>query len=160
LVLVAVGLHFIHDYTIAMWAVICQNVGLTLVTHVLADRRYALSWERSYAARLLEFGWPMLASSILLYVVMQGDRFLVGSAATLSKIASDWLGAGWHPSRVFDKTDLALFSIAVSITLIPTTLIGRVIGNMVFPALSRNQADPVRFQRVYSACAVVNSVAG
>src|SRR5262249_21314789 len=98
--------------------------------------------------------------SILLYVVMQGDRFLVGSARTLSQIAGNWLDAAWQGVRVFDKTDLALFSIAVSITLIPTTLIGRVIGNMVFPALSRNQSDPARFQRVYAACAVVKSVAG
>ena len=160
LAFVAVGVHFIHDYTIAMWAVICQNCALAVSTHVLAERRYGWAWERSFATRILSFGWPMLMSSILLYVVMQGDRFLVGSAATLTKITTDWLGAAWQPARVFDKTDLALFSIAVSITLMPTTLIARVIGNMVFPALARNQADPARFRRVYSACAVLNAIAG
>ncbi len=160
LAFVAAALSFIHDYTIAMWAVICQNCALAISSHVLAERRYGWSLERSFAARIFSFGWPMLMSSVLLYVVMQGDRFLVGSAATLTTLATDWFGAAWQSTHVFDKTDLALFSIAVSITLMPTTLIARVIGNMVFPALSRNQADPVRFQRVYSACAVLNAIAG
>ncbi len=117
-------------------AVVCLSIGHALVyvtmTHLMAERRYGLSWDRESVRTLVAFATPLLFNGILIYLTNQGDRAIIGAAYTL-----ELLGVYYVAGLLIGAPVAMLAKTAVAIGL---------------PMLSRVQDSPGAFVRRYSMC--------
>ncbi len=118
---------WLQDYRVMLWAIIAQAVLMTLFSHLTARRRYALVWDRAVMGESLRFGWPLLVNGLLLFVVFQGDKLIIG--------------------RVMGMEVLALFAMGVTLTLTPSLVMAKSAQNFLLPQLSQ-AADPTDLARV------------
>ncbi len=84
---------------------------------------------RREAKDLARFGAGMSMASVFNYFALQGDYFVVG--------------------RVLGARTLGLYTRAYSLMQMPTQRFVRVLTDVLFPAASKVQDDPVRFRRAY-----------
>lgn len=104
------------DWRVLLYAILAQ-IGITVITsHLLADRPYWLVFDRAIMGGSLRFGWPILANSVLLFLVFQGDKLIVG--------------------RVLGMEALAIFAMGMTLTLTPTLVIAKTAQNFFLPQLS------------------------
>ena len=137
---------WLRDYSAMLWLMIGQGTISTLMSHILAERKYLLCWNKSYATRVVHFGWPLLLNSLLMFAIFQGDRFIIGAA-----------------NRIFHKTlyslaDLGTYSVAVSFTLSPTLIVASMSSSLLLPLLSRLQKKPREFAAKYAMSAQILGV--
>lgn len=128
------------DYAAMIWLLVAQAVAMVLVSHITAARRYAWAWNRSAFTHMTKFGWPLLLNGVLMFLIWQGDRVLVGSA--------------------YDMTQLALYSVALAITSPPIELLGKVTTLVLLPPLARAQKNKERFGELYAFLAQALSLGG
>ncbi len=108
------------DYRVMLFAIMVQ-IGLTvLVSHLVAQRRYQLRYDPAVIRRSLRFGWPLMVSGGLMFLVFNGERAIIGKAAGLEA--------------------LALFSMALSLTLTPALVIARSTTTFFLPQLAAARA--------------------
>ncbi|WP_210528779.1 oligosaccharide flippase family protein [Rubellimicrobium arenae] len=104
------------DWRALLWANLLQGVLGMLTSHVVAERRYRLAFDREIIRGSLSFGWPLLANNVLLFLVFNGDRIMVG--------------------RVLGMEALAIFSMGTTLTLTPTLVMAKSVQNFFLPRLS------------------------
>lgn len=110
---------WLGDFRIMLGLLLVEHGAQVAATHLLAERRYRLGWERTAAARALRFGWPILAGGVLNLAIMQGERLVVANQYT--------------------ATDLGLFSAALTLVMAPSLIIERVVSSMFLPLLANHQ---------------------
>ena len=115
------------DYRVMLYAIMIQALLTVALSHLVAERRFRMVFDRAIMGRSLAFGWPLLINNVLLFGVFQGDRLLVG--------------------RELGVEVLAIFSIGVMLTLTPTLVMSKSMLNFFLPQLSK-AGDPVRFARL------------
>jgi O-antigen/teichoic acid export membrane protein len=114
------------DYRVMLYSVILHWV-LTLITgHLVAERRYQLNVQATFMKKGLRFGWPLLLNNIVLFLVFQGDKLLVG--------------------RELGMSELAIFAMGVTFTLTPTLISAASEQQFFLPQLSKLQAGSDRTQ--------------
>jgi O-antigen/teichoic acid export membrane protein len=86
------------------------------------------------------FGWPLLINGLVMYLIFLGDRVVIGASNRMFARAS------------YTHADLAVYSLAFSLTLMPTMLVANVCSALFLPILSRVQGDRDRFEQHYRAC--------
>ena len=128
------------NYAAMLWLLVAQAAAMVLVSHITAVRRYAWAWNRALFARMAKFGWPLLLNGVLMFLIWQGDRVLVGSA--------------------YDMTQLALYSVAMTVTAAPTDLLSRASSVVLLPPLARAQNNAERFAELYGFLAQALSLGG
>ena len=143
---------WLGNYSAILFLIIIQAVVRTIISHIVAERSYAWGWEPLHARQIMAFGWPLLINGILLFVIMQGDRFVIGAADNLF-------------SRVtYSKTLLGFYSAAYVLSQSILEAILSVLGPLMFPLLSSVQHDQSQFQKRYRFCihiyASISSVMG
>lgn len=117
---------FFSDYRIVLTVACVQSAMFVLASHLLSERTYRVRLTRSHALRFLAFGWPLAMNGMLMFLVFQGDRFLVAASCTAA--------------------ELGRYAVAFQLSLLPVLILSR-IGNSVFlPLLSRAKADAERFE--------------
>ncbi|MEQ9564824.1 MAG: oligosaccharide flippase family protein, partial [Pseudomonadales bacterium] len=104
------------DYRIMLYAYLVQWGGMTLASHFVAKRPYRLTLDRTIMWRALQFGWPLLINNMLLLVVLQGEKLIVG--------------------REMGMTALAILAMGVTLTLTPTLVAARSLQTFFLPQLS------------------------
>jgi O-antigen/teichoic acid export membrane protein len=109
--------YWFGNWQIMLWAIIAQAALTVLVSHVLAERPYRLVWDRTIMAGSLRFGWPLLVNAMLMFLVFQGDKLIVG--------------------RTMGMTELAIFSMGTTLTLTPTLVLAKSAQNLFLPRLSQ-----------------------
>ena len=124
-----------------LWLLVIQSAASLLLSHRVADRHYRWAWDRKYVKRMVTFGWPLLINGVLLYIIFEGDRFVIG--------ASHWLFA----QSTYTLADLGIYSVAFGLAMAPNTLVGNVSTSLFLPLLSQAQNDRQEFRRRYAACA-------
>jgi O-antigen/teichoic acid export membrane protein len=134
---------WLRNYTVMLWLLIAQMAVTVLVSHLVAKRRYAWGWNPHYAKKIFKFGWPLMINGVLMYLIFQGDRFVIGAAHQL------------FPKSSFTLGDLGVYSVAFGLTLAPSLLVASVSSSLFLPLLSRTQHDRHQFQRRYFVCAQV-----
>jgi O-antigen/teichoic acid export membrane protein len=145
----AVPLTFwLRDYTAMLWVLILQAASATVISHVVAEREYGWAWEKSYARRIISFGWPLLINGLLLFVILDGDRFIIGSAHRL------------FPRSSMTLSDLGVWSVAFALAMAPTSLIANVSNSLLLPPLSRLQHDRGQFNQRHSEFAQAVALVG
>lgn len=146
----AVPLAFwLRDYSAMLWVLILQAASAALLSHLVAERRYAWAWNRAYWRRIASFGWPLLVNGLLLFIILDGDRFIIGTAHRL------------FPASSLSLTDLGVYSVAFALTMAPTNLVANVSTSLLLPHLSRVQKVRAEFEDRYSLFAeLIAMVAG
>jgi len=140
--LAAIPLGFwIRDYSLMLWLLIIQSaVGLVL-SHLVAERRCEMAWERKYVKRMVAFGWPLLINGVLMYIIFEGDRFIIGASHRLFAHSS------------YTLADLGVYSVAFALAMAPTVLVANISTQLLLPLLSQVQNSMRQFRRRYAVCA-------
>lgn len=110
------------DFRIMLFAVLVHMALGTLVSHAVAKRPYRLRFDRTVMVQSMRFGWPLMASGVVMFLVFNGERAIVG--------------------RLLGLEALALFSMAVSLTLTPSLVLMRSTMSLFLPRLSASAARP------------------
>lgn len=135
---------WLHDFSVMVWAIIVQSLFYLFLSFLLAERPYKWAWERIVLSRMVDFGWPLLINGLLMFIIFQGDKAIVGAAFSMKTL-------GWY-------------SAAFSLTLAPAILVTKVAQSLLLPILSKLQADSQvfseRFPLVIHACLLVGLAMG
>lgn len=108
--------HFFGDYRVLLFAILIQLALSVIVSHAVSKRRYQLRFDPRVILRSMQFGWPLMASGALMFLVFNGERAIIGHALGLET--------------------LALFSMALSLTLTPALVVSRSTMSFFLPQLS------------------------
>jgi O-antigen/teichoic acid export membrane protein len=133
--------HLLHDYSAMLWLLVLQSVISVIGSFLLARRSYRWHWNSLLMRRFYTFGWPLILNGFLLFVIFQGDRFLIGSAKEL------------FGSTRYSLKDLGIYSVAMSLTFTPTIALSNISISLLLPLLSRMHTDIPQFHRKYKICA-------
>ncbi|MEI4473703.1 oligosaccharide flippase family protein [Frigidibacter sp. MR17.24] len=104
------------DYRILLWAILLQYAAMVVISHLLAERRWRLGFDRRIIAESSRFGAPLLINGILLFAVFNGERVIVG--------------------RELGMEVLAILSMGLTLTLTPTQVLARSVQSLFLPRLS------------------------
>lgn len=136
---------WLRDYSAVLWLSLTQVAMSVVLSHLIASRPYRWALEPAYLRQALRFGWPLLINGALLAAIMLGDRFLIASEYT--------------------KEELAFYSAAAMLVMVPTGIVANVARSLFLPPMSRAQDDPAQFARratvaieglgLIAACAIV-----
>lgn len=134
------------DWRVMLYAILAQGLITAITSHLVAKRPYRLIFDRAIMAQSLRFGWPLLANGVLLFLVFNGEKLIVG--------------------RELGMADLAIFSMGFTLTLTPTLVMARSIQTFFLPQLSAadtaRAAESVGFDQLARAtlqAAIVNGTA-
>lgn len=97
-------------------SLMAQAVGAVAISHVLASRKYALSFDRQVSRRIWQLGWPLTINAMFLYAVFQGERMLVGGFLGLEILGT--------------------YAIVAQLALLPVMIGGRLAINLAMPILA------------------------
>lgn len=115
------------------WAVIIASVGATLTSGVVLQliRRipFRLSFDWLDARDFLRFGIPLFSSGMLAFVIFNLDNFLVGASMGSAR--------------------LGYYALAFTWGSFVCTILTATVNNVLFPAFSAIQHDPVAVRRWY-----------
>ncbi len=97
-----------------------------VISHIVAKRRYSWAISKPVFWKAIEFGAPLVGNGILLSIVNQGDRALVGN--------------------VFSMTELGIYSVAFAITFLPTSVLSSIFLSYFLPLVSavKTEAEELR----------------
>ena len=117
----------------SVWALVVGGIAGSMVrfvmSYVLHPYRPRMRFEKEEFKDLFSFGKWVLGSSMLLFLVTQGDDIFMG--------------------KMFGVTALGFYQMAFMISNLPTTEISQVISHVTFPAYSKIQDDQQRFGAAY-----------
>lgn len=114
------------DYRIMLVSLLVQALSMVALSHLTAERRYGLAFDFPVMKRATVFGWPLLLNGVLLFGVFNGERLIVGRE----------LGMG----------QLAVFSMAITLTLTPTLVLAGACQSLFLPSLSGAREKPDSFR--------------
>ncbi|MBR8826883.1 MAG: oligosaccharide flippase family protein [Gomphosphaeria aponina SAG 52.96 = DSM 107014] len=123
-------IEWLGDYSAVLWLVIIQAGIFLIVTHLLAERPYGISFNQGYLERIFIFGWPLLINGLLMFGIFQGDKIIVG--------------------KMYDIEFLGVYSAAFMMTMTPAMLIIKTIRSLLLPIFSRSQSKRTQFIKRYS----------
>lgn len=116
---------WIGDYSVMLWIIIVQTVASTVLSHFLSERPYRWSWDYEIITRMIRFGWPLLFNGLLIFVILQGDKAIIG--------------------RAFSMDTLGWYSAAFTLTLAPAMFVGKISQSLLLPFLSKAKDDKELF---------------
>lgn len=117
------------DQRAILYALLVRAVVSAVVTRIVADRGYRVDSDRATFSELVSFGWPLLLNGLVIFAILQGDRLLVGA--------------------FYDLGELAGYSVAFGLAVMPALMIARVNGQLLLPVLAGAQEDDRRFLDAY-----------
>lgn len=127
---VAISLAFIlRNVWALVWGGLAAKIMRFFMSYILHPYRPSLKFEKEKFEKLFGFGKWVLGSSILVFLVTQGDDIFVG--------------------KMLGVTALGFYRIAYLISNLPTTEIAHVISQTTFPAYSKLQQDRTRVGEAY-----------
>jgi O-antigen/teichoic acid export membrane protein len=131
---------WLRDYSVMLWLLLLQYAVPTVGSFIIARRPYRWHWDAALIARFYRFGWPLILNGLLVFGVFQGDRFLIGSANKL------------FGTTAYSIKDLGIYSLGMSLTLIPALALSNISGSLMFPVFSRLQSSRAQLSHKYAVC--------
>jgi O-antigen/teichoic acid export membrane protein len=113
------------DYRIMLASLLVQSIASVSLTHIMAKRPYRLAFDMALIRKATIFGWPLLLNGIMLFGVFNGERLIVG--------------------RELGMAQLAVFSMAITLTLTPTLVLAGASQSLFLPKLSIARDDTRSF---------------
>lgn len=112
-----------------VWGSIATSCSRLFLSYALHSYRPKFKFHHQQFKELLSFGQWIFASSVLAFLVTQGDDILVG--------------------RILGVAALGLYQMAYLISNLPTTEVSHVVSNVTFPAYARLQDRPEKLGEAY-----------
>ena len=117
-----------------VWAVVYGQLASVLArvvaSYALCTERPRLRFRWSLARELLQYGRWVSASSVLLFVLVNGDNVVIGK----------WIGA----------EALAYYNWAYQLASLPALVITQVLSSVMFPALAAVRGDRARLAELFA----------
>ncbi|MWD30165.1 oligosaccharide flippase family protein [Aquicoccus sp. SCR17] len=132
--------YFVGGYKVMLYAILIQWGLWLIICHLIAERSYQISFAGDIMRRGLRFGWPVMINNILLFMVFQGDKLIVG--------------------REFDMETLAIFAMGFTLTLTPTLVLSASEQQFYLPQLSAAVEDHKGFSNLALAAMQTSLVSG
>ncbi|MDB5661575.1 MAG: polysaccharide biosynthesis protein [Cypionkella sp.] len=107
---------FLKDYRVMLWSIIVQTVAVAVVSHWVAERPYRIAFDKLIVKQSLIFGIPLLFDGILLFIIFNGEKLIIG--------------------RELGMQSLALFSMSITLTLTPALILQKTATTFFLPQLS------------------------
>lgn len=126
------------SYGIVVWLALAQAGTALVISHAVAERRYQVALQPGYLRRLIAFGWPIWLSALPLAAVYQGDRMIVG--------------------RYIGMEELAAYTAAFLVTMVPGLLAARVGNALMLPLLAEARGNRSEFQNRYRSMLSLTSI--
>jgi len=104
-------------YAMAIGGVVTAFIQCALSHAVLPGVANRFRWEKEAVLEIVHFGKWVVASTMIFFFAMQIDKLVF--------------------ARVFSLAEVGVYSIASSLALMPSVLLGRLHGSVVFPLYSR-----------------------
>lgn len=111
-----------QSFTAILFGLITRSLVMTLASHMLARRPYGLTWNRQDGPRLIRFATPLMFSGLLLFLITQGDRVIIGNQ----------LGA----------KSLGLYSAIFLLIYYPSALLGAYLNAIYVPLIAAQRDSP------------------
>jgi O-antigen/teichoic acid export membrane protein len=128
--IVAITLAFVlRNVWALVWGGLAANLTRLFMSYLLHAYRPKLRFQKEKFQELFGFGKWVLASSLLVFLVTQGDDIFVG--------------------KVLGVAALGLYQIAYTLSNLPATEITHVISQVTFPAYSKLQDQPAKLSEAY-----------
>ena len=118
------ALSLIGDFRAALVPIYVNAISAALISHYFARVDYAVSLDIEIVKRIAKFGWPILVSGLLIFVVFHGERAVVANQ--------------------LNPYDLALFSLATTLAFSPAVLFETVVSQFGLPLLKRIDSENSR----------------
>lgn len=129
-ILVTVPLAFVLKNAWALvWGYLTGNTISCIISYVIHPYRPKLQFDLPKAKELLHFGKWIFGSSILIFLITQGDDILVG--------------------KVLGLAALGFYQMAYAISNLPATEITHLISQVTFPAYSKLQDNIPKLREAY-----------
>ncbi len=126
---------WLRDYSAILYLILIQTFARTIISHIVSERSYTWGWEPIHAREIISFGWPLLINGLLLFLIMQGDRFVIGAADNL------------FSRETYSKAQLGFYSAAFVLSSAVTEGVASIIGPIMLPLLARAQDVEVQFKK-------------
>lgn len=124
------------DYRAMLFLMICRSLIMLVVSHFLAERKYSLRYKPSSIRKFMSFGWPLLISNLLMFIILQGDKLLIASSQRL-------FGSSYNLS------DVGYYSLAFMLAMMPAGIIKKTISRLFLPKMSKTASVPEQFKKIY-----------
>lgn len=122
---------WLGDWQVMLFAILINAALLAVLSHLVAERPYQLALDGRIIASSLRFGWPLLINGALMFLVFNGERLIVG--------------------RVLGMTELAVFSMGITLTLTPTLVMAGSLQGFFLPQLSASRDGTATFLHLSDA---------
>jgi O-antigen/teichoic acid export membrane protein len=106
-------------------AIFAQQIVYTLISHLVATRRWQVKWDWNRTGEALRFGIPLLGNGALIFAIHNGDSMLTGSFLGMETL-------GW-------------FYVVIVISLTPSLLLDKTVMSICMPILSQSLQDREAF---------------
>lgn len=116
------------DYRVMLYSVMLQSILAVGISHMVAERRYNLSFDTNVITRALQFGWPLLINNFLLFFIFQNEKIIVG--------------------KVLGLEALAIFAMGFALTLTPASLLAGSFQSFFLPQLASAKDKRERFDHL------------
>lgn len=132
------------DFRVLLIASVTHAAGVLVMSRLVAERKYLVSFDPSNLWRIMKFGLPFALNGLLLLAVFHGEKLLVG--------------------HLQGPSALALLAMGFTLTLTPALILGRSLQSYALPKLAAHQADRSVFQEqaghVQRLCLYVGAALG
>jgi O-antigen/teichoic acid export membrane protein len=101
----------LRSYIAVAIGFVARAACLVIMSHLRASRSYALGYDRAHAPRLARFAAPLMLNGVLLFLVSQGDRAVIGNQLGVTALGyfTAVLLPVYYPSMVIGNTVHGLF---------------------------------------------------
>ncbi|MBA4131401.1 MAG: hypothetical protein C0519_08245 [Hyphomicrobium sp.] len=130
---------YVPDFQAVVWLSLAQAVTALAVSHAVAERRYELAFDTAILKRLIDFGWPIWLSAFPLVAVYHGDRIVIG--------------------RLLGVEDLAGYSAAFLLAMVPGLIAGKVGQSLMLPVFAAARGDAEQLKRRFAALSEATAIA-
>lgn len=117
-----------RSHVAILWGLGCRAATTTLVSHLMAERRYRIGYDRGHGPRLARYAAPLVVTGVMLFVGGQGDRVFVANQ----------LGV----------RELGLYSAVLLLIFYPAAVLLRFMHALFVPLIAGARDDPAERNRI------------
>jgi O-antigen/teichoic acid export membrane protein len=137
---------YVNDYSAVIFLLILQTAIVTLVSHAVSTTPYRWARDPLIEKRLFAFGLPLMMGGIMVFLIFQGERFVIGSAGRL------------FPGADYSLDDMAAYSAAYMVAAASPFFFSRVLANLFMPILAHG--DEREFLHYNTICVQLSTLIG
>ncbi|HWE99409.1 MAG TPA: oligosaccharide flippase family protein [Caulobacteraceae bacterium] len=128
LIVVVTAAILTRSHVAILWGLLCRAAVCTVVSHLLAKRRYVVAYDKSHGPRLARYAAPLVATGVMLFIGGQGDRVFVANQ----------LGV----------RELGLYSAVLLLIYYPSAVLLRYMHALFVPSIAGARDDPAERDRI------------